>query len=101
MQWNVFVESWVYNKVRTTYGIFQAFKVPFSDLIAQFEKTTITESVVLFGLSNNNQADLIIWGLDTNEQQQSDHPGNIVNDAPVDDMACPVPPFGSENFALI
>lgn len=101
MRWNVFVESWVYNKEHTTYGIFQAFMVPFSDLIAQFEKTTTTESVVLFGLSANNQADLILWGLDSNEQQQSDIPGNPVNEAPVDDIACPVPPFGSEGFGLI
>ncbi len=101
MQWNVFVNSWVYNKVNTTYGIFQAFKVSFSDLVSQFEKTTNAESVVLFGLNNNNQADLIIWGLDPNEQQLSDFPENRVDNAPVDDIAYPVPPFGQEKFELI
>jgi len=98
MQWNVFVDSWVYNKVRTTYGIFQAFAVPFCDLVAQFEKTTNAESVFLFGLSNNNQADLILWGLDTSEQQQSNLPTDT---APVEDLAYPVPPFGGEDFGML
>jgi hypothetical protein len=96
MQWTVFVDSWVYNKVSTTYGIFQAFTLPFSDLIAQLEDSTNTESVVFFGLGNNNQADLILWGLDNSEEKQES-----LADAPVENIAYPCPPFGGEDFGLI
>jgi hypothetical protein len=93
LRWKVFMDSWVYYKVDTTYGVFEAFRVPFSDLISQFETAECTESLVLFGLDANYQADLTLWGLGINEEQQNP-PGNSVTPAPVEDLATPVPPFG-------
>jgi hypothetical protein len=97
MQWTVFKDSWVYNVVPTINGVFQAFTLPFSDLIAQFEGTMHTESVVLFGLCSDNQADLILWVLGTNEAKMDDPD----DDSPLENIAYPCPPFGGDDFGLL
>lgn len=95
MRWNVFMKSWVYFKVNTTYGIFEAFKVPFSDLVSQFDNAGCEQSLVQFGLGENIEAELVLWGLDTDIELQA----TLVMKSeaiapPVEDLATPCPPFG-------
>jgi hypothetical protein len=95
MRWNVFMNSWVYFKVNTTYGIFEAFKVPFSDLVSQFDNAGCEESLVQFGLGENIEAELILWGLDTDLELQANLGLKTADtSAPVEDLATPCPPFG-------
>jgi len=73
--------------------------IPFSDLVAQFEDSPNTESIVLFGLSYENEADLLLWGLNSPNGRKL-----IIGDpydSPVENLVCPVPPFGSEEMGLL
>lgn len=102
MQWNVFVNSWVNETAHTTDGIFQAFLVPFNDLKSQFDNSYHLQSVVFFGLDNNYKADLILFGLNGNDEVNISST-KMVNVAgiPVENTATPIPPFGAKDLGLI
>ncbi len=91
MIWTVYMESWLSNKAETTDGIFRAFVIPFASLAAQFDNMSYSESILLFGL-NNNQADLIIW----KNQLASDKTKAVKADedpSPVENLVLPCPPY--------
>lgn len=99
VQWTVFMESWVVNNVSATYGIFQAFDIPFGDIKKLFKISGVEDSIALFGLrSDNNQADLTFWGL---KDYATEMKSGITVGAGVEDLVTPVPPMGSGVYSLL
>lgn len=104
MSWTVFMESWVRNSVKSSAGVFQAFIIPFGDLTSQFEKSNSFESMVIFGL-HGKKADLILWGMPTNVEDGHLRTASVAEVAkagcPVENLATPVPPMGSNILGLL
>lgn len=98
MQWTIFMESWVVNNVGATYGIFQAFDIPFDDITKLFKTHGVTDSVALFGLRSDSQADLSFWGL---KDYSDELTSGLVVGAGVEDLVTPVPPMGSGTYSLL
>jgi hypothetical protein len=98
-RWQMNKNSWVVSQVQTTDGIFQAFHIPFTDLMSLFESTDPTKSVdqiyVVIGLKANNVADLILWS----------NVNTFADPVQVKDVALPVPPFTAafplQNYQLL
>lgn len=103
MKWNVFMESWVRNNVKSSAGIFQAFIIPFSDLTSQFEVAGCDETMVIFGLKGKD-ADLMLWGMPKSVENigvRSAVASTSVNGgAPVEDLSTPCPPFHCADLGL-
>lgn len=96
-RWQMNKNTWVDNQVKTTDGVFQAFHIPFTDLVDLFDTSSSIEHLyVVIGLKANGVADLILWN---NVETFS---GSSVQ---VKDVAMPVPPFTSafpeENYQLL
>ena len=98
VQWTIFMESRVVNNVDATYGIFQAFDIPFGDIKKLFKTPGVTDSVALFGLCSDCKADLSFWGLKDYANELKS--GQIVN-AGVEDLVTPVPPMGAGVYSLL
>jgi hypothetical protein len=95
LRWTLCLDSWTHYKVNTTYGIFEAQLIPFSDLAKQFEGTANPESIVIFGISSEKEADLSMWMLGV----ESSSTANATllaaaSSSPVQDLSYPVPPYG-------
>lgn len=90
-RWLMNRQTWVNSTVANKQTIFQAFAIPFSDLTNMFENlpTRINEIYGVLGFLDNGSIlgspDLILW---------ADTIG-FNNPASVEDLSCPVPPFGA------
>lgn len=108
-KWMVSMETWVKVNVSAPNGIFQAFDIPFADLVSIFDAASCKEAVVMFGLQGK-KADLVLWGVRADEPAASMLRTASVDSMtemdgadgePVENLACPVPPFGASEFGLI
>lgn len=95
-RWQMNKNNWVKQQVETVDGIFQAFHIPITDLIALFDDKSVENLYVVIGLKADGVADLILW----NNVETFD--GSSVQ---VKDVALPVPPFNAlfpeENYQLL
>lgn len=88
-RWLMNKTGWVHHAMTVRNGMFQAFTVPFADLISLFNATEGDEIYVLIGMKLNGDADLILWS-DT---------VSFLDPKSVADVSCAIPPFGSEGAA--
>lgn len=88
-RWLMNRTGWVHHAMTVRNGMFQAFTVPFEDLIDLFNSTEGDELYVLIGMKTDASADLILWS-DT---------VSFLDPKSVADVSCAIPPFGSEGEA--
>lgn len=96
LNWILFKESWLENKSQTTEGVFRAFVLPFASLSAQFENDSQTESVLMIGLNDKDQADLILWkNRYVNTAALKSTTADDSSTTPVENFVVPCPPYGN------
>jgi len=92
LSWTLYMESWLINRAETTEGIFRAFVIPFASLSAHFEDEGYAESILLCGLGNQNQADLILWK-NRFIGELSKMTNEVKGTSPVENLVLPCPPY--------
>ncbi|ASS47789.1 MAG: hypothetical protein A3D31_18825 [Candidatus Fluviicola riflensis] len=85
-RWLMNKNGWVHHAMTVRNGMFQAFTIPFEDLVDLFASTEGDELYVLIGMKTDGAADLILWS-DTM---------SFLDPKSVADVSCAIPPFGSE-----
>jgi hypothetical protein len=99
LRWTLCLDDWAHYKVKTTYGIFEAQVIPFSDLAKQFEGAVNPESIAIFGIRSDKEADLSIWMLGVTSSGSATTETTLLAAAaansagPVQDLSYPCPPY--------